>query len=99
MYPHSDQIVDGGNNYVSHENDALDEAIEIARSTVNQKKCEQRWREVHAMLHDQQPYTFMFNRKSVIYMNKRLRNVEITSIGPNFAWEYYVPQPMQLHTD
>lgn len=96
---HSDQIVDGGNNYISHENEALDKAIEKARSTVDQEKCEALWREVHAMLHDQQPYTFMFNRKSVIYMNKRLRNLEITSIGPNFAWEYYVPGPMQLHTD
>jgi peptide/nickel transport system substrate-binding protein len=96
---HSDQIIDGGNNYVSHENEALDKAIELARSTVDQAKCEELWREVHAMLHEQQPYTFMFNRKSVIYMNKRLRNVEITSIGPNFAWEYYVPGPMQLHSN
>ncbi|MGB0766307.1 MAG: peptide-binding protein [Phycisphaeraceae bacterium] len=95
---HSDQIVDGGNNYISHDNEALDQAIEKARTTVDQDECERLWREVHAMLHEQQPYTFMFNRKSVIYMNKRLRNVEITSIGPNFAWEYYVPGPLQLHS-
>ena len=96
---HSDQIEGGGNNYVGHDNEELDKAIERARTTVDPEKCTKLWREVHAMLHKQQPYTFMFNRKSVIYMNKRLKNVEITAIGPNFAWEYYVPGPMQLHSE
>ncbi|MEM9020123.1 MAG: peptide-binding protein [Planctomycetota bacterium] len=96
---HSSQVEDGGNNYTYHVNAELDAKIEQARTTVDREKCTQLWNQVHALLYEQQPYTFMFNRKIVLYVDKRLENFDITNIGPNNAYEYYVPAPMQLHAD
>ena len=59
---------------------------------------QQLWHEVHRTLHEDQPYTFMMTRKSVVFVNRRFQNIEVTNIGMNRAWEYYVPGPMQLHS-
>lgn len=95
---HSSQTTDGGDNYISHISPELDKLIEQARTTVDREECQRLWWEVHARLHQEQPYTFLTNRKAIMYMDKRLRNVEITNIGANNAWEYYVPGPLQLHS-
>ena len=96
---HSTQVEDGGNNYTYHQSDKLDKAIEVARTTVDRAKCKQLWNEAHATLYDEQPYTFMFNRKTIVFVDKRLKNVEPTSLGMNNAYEYYVPGPSQLHSE
>lgn len=95
---HSDQTQDGGDNYVSYISPETDKLIDAARTTIDRKESQKLWWKVHAQLHEDQPYTFMMNRKSVVLMDKRIKNVEITKTGLNFAWEYYVPKTMQLHT-
>jgi len=95
---HSSQIDDGGNNYYAHRSEKLDAVIEQARGTVARDKGQPLWREAHAILHEEQPYTFMFNPKTVIMVDKRVQNVMPTKLGLNNAWEYYVPAPLQLHT-
>ena len=95
---HSDQTADGGDNYISYRSDEIDKLIEAARTTIDREQCKKNWQKVHAQLHEDQPYTFLYNRKSVIYIDKRVRNVEITNIGPNFAWEYFVPRGVQMHS-
>jgi peptide/nickel transport system substrate-binding protein len=95
---HSDQTQDGGDNYVSYTNPELDELIDAARTSSDRATTQKLWWKVHQKLHEDQPYTFMFNRKSVVLMDKRIKNVEITKLGLNYAWEYFVPKPMQLHT-
>jgi len=96
---HSSQTQDGGDNYTYYISPKIDKLIEQARSTVDREKCQGLWRQVHAQLHEDQPYTFMMNRKAVVYVDKRIHNVQITPVGMNYAWEYYVPKQMQRHTD
>ena len=96
---HSSQTEDGGNNYFYHKSDRLDKIIDRARGTVDREKCKQLWGQAHAVLYDEQPYTFMFNRKSIVYVSDRVRNVEVTSTGLNERWEYYVPASLQLHSE
>jgi peptide/nickel transport system substrate-binding protein len=96
---HSSQTEDGGDNYIYYKNPEADKLIEQARATVDRDKCQDLWNKVHAILHEDQPYTFLMNRKAVVYVNDRFRNVHITNMGMNFAWEYYVPQALQKHTD
>jgi len=95
---HSDQTQDGGDNYVSYTNPELDKLINAARTTIDRKESQKLWWKVHEQLHEDQPYTFMFNRKAIVYMDNRIKNVEITKLGLNYAWEYYVPKAMHLHT-
>ncbi len=96
---HSDQTADGGDNYTYYTSDKVDSLIDQARSTVDREKGAALWRQVHATLHEDQPYTFLVNRKAVVYMDKRIKNVKITKMGMNYAWEFYVPSAVQLHTD
>jgi len=96
---HSSQMADGGDNYVSYVNPELDKLIEKARTTVDREKDTRLWQQVHAVLNEDQPYTFMMNRKAVVFVDKRLKNIQITPVGMNFAWEYYVPAALQMHVD
>lgn len=95
---HSDQIADGGDNYISYNSPRADAAIERARTTVDPALTPTAWHDVHRILHEEQPYTFLTNRKAVALIDNRVENIEPTGIGLNYAWEYYVPGPVQRHT-
>lgn len=95
---HSDQIADGGDNYISYNSPRADAAMERARTTVDPDAQVAAWNEVHRILHEEQPYTFLTNRKAVSLIDRRVRNIMPTGIGLNYAWEYYVPGPIQRHT-
>lgn len=96
---HSSMTEDGGDNYVYYKNEQIDKLIEQARTATDRKKSQALWRQVHAQLHEDQPYTFMMNRKAVVYVDKRIHNIQVTKTGMNYAWEYFVPKQQQRHTD
>lgn len=95
---HSDMIADGGNNYVTYRNEELDAAIDAARMTVDEDERFALWHKVHRILQEDQPYTFLFNSKSVIFLDDRFRNVEVTKVGLNDRVEFYVPRGEQRWT-
>jgi len=96
---HSDSMKAGGSNYISYSNPKLDDLIEEARITLDKDKRLAMWHEAHQLLHEDQPYTFLFFSKSPIFVDKRIRNVIITRSGMNDRVEMYVPQAQQLWTD
>lgn len=96
---HSDMIGDGGDNYIAHRDEQLDAAIDKARVTVDQNQRRKMWHEVHRLLHEQQPYTFLFTRKDAVYLDDRFSNVRITLIGPNAMGEWSVPSNLQVWGD
>ncbi|GIW76295.1 MAG: peptide-binding protein [Phycisphaerae bacterium] len=101
---HSSQTIQGGDNYMSYVNPELDKVIEAARSTVDESKRMPLWQQAHRILHEDQPYTFLLNRKSLIFIDKRIRNVQRTRSGLNFLSTssmpnpWYVPLQLQKHT-
>ena len=100
MY-HSDGIADGGDNFINYKNERLDELISKARSTVDEDDRMPLWRECHRILHEDQPYTFLMNRESLLFLDGRIRNVRRTAMGLNWLSdgtmpiEWYVPEPLQ----
>ena len=94
---HSAQI-EGGDNYISYRNEQLDELIEAARVTVDDAARTELWHEVHRVLHEDQPYTFLFNGIANVFVDKRFRNVEVTKVGLNDVLELYVPRELQRYT-
>ena len=92
---HSSQIEGGGDNYVNYRNKELDQLIEDARRTLDKDERMQLWHEVHRIIHEDQPYTFLFTQKAVQFMDRRIHNVEITRTGLNQPIEWYVPTPQQ----
>ena len=101
---HSAQIKDQGDNRTHYVNPVLDETIEKARLTIDDDQRMKLWHEVHRILHEDQPYTFLFNSPSLVFINGRIQNVEPTTIGLNYVRLYpnpnpwYVPQKMQKYT-
>ncbi|MES9939992.1 MAG: peptide-binding protein [Candidatus Thiodiazotropha sp. 6PLUC2] len=91
---HSSQIADGGNNFTGYSNPQLDKLIDEARATVDEEKRMPLWRDAEKTLFRDQPYTFLKRSKSLVFIDRRLRNIVSTKLGLNLGSlpvETYVP--------
>ncbi|MES9929674.1 MAG: peptide-binding protein [Candidatus Thiodiazotropha sp. 6PDIVS] len=91
---HSSQIADGGNNFTGYSNPQLDKLIDEARATVDEEKRMPLWRDAEKALFRDQPYTFLKRSKSLVFIDRRLRNLVSTKLGLNLGSlpvETYVP--------
>lgn len=98
---HSSQIEGAGNNFISYRNAELDRLIEEARATVNEDKRMPLWQAAEGELFEDQPYTFLMRRKSLVFIDRRVRNVVNTKVGLNLGnlpMENYVPAAEQRYT-
>jgi peptide/nickel transport system substrate-binding protein len=89
----SSQIKDQGDNFMSYENKEFDSLAGEARRTVDAAKRMALWRKAHAVLAADQPYTFLFSRMSLRFMDKRIQNVRKSKIGLNYIYRYSMPMP------
>jgi peptide/nickel transport system substrate-binding protein len=94
---HSSQIKDGGDNFISFSSPEMDALIEQARRELDEDKRMQLWHECHTLFHELQPYTFLYTRKSLVFLDERIHNVERVPLGLNDIYEWYVPEPMQKY--
>jgi peptide/nickel transport system substrate-binding protein len=101
---HSDNIKDQGDNRTSYSNPELDKVIELGRTTMDRDKRMQEWHKVHRILHEDQPYTFMFNRKALRLFNERVHNVQESKLGLNYehlnggVMPWFIPKDQQKYT-
>jgi len=101
---HSSQIAGQGDNRTHYSNPELDKLIDKARTTVKEEERMKLWQQVHAVLHEDQPYTFMFNRQALRLFNKRIKNIQPATIGLNFEYlnggmiPWFVPKAEQKYT-
>ena len=96
---HSSQIAGTGDNFVQYSSKELDAALESARSVVDEEKDMPLWHKVCDILHEDQPYTFLYSEKELTFMDKRIRGAKATSInGINGPDEWYVPKALQKYT-
>ena len=52
-----------------------------------------------ASLTEDQPYTFLYSRKSLLFIDGRIQNVQRVKVGLNDRFEWYVPRAVQLRKD
>lgn len=86
-----------GDDFVSYQDPELDKTIEEARRTIDDAKRNELWHKVHRLLHEDQPYTFLFDRQSLRFIDKRFDNVQVTRSGLNDPTEWFVPQRLQKY--
>jgi len=96
---HSRSIGDGGDNYVHYVNEQVDELIDEARTTSDTQARNELWHEVHAQLHEDQPYTFLWTTRAVRFIDDRIRNVQLLKLGLNDEQEWFVPLDGQKYGD
>ncbi len=94
----SSQTVEDGDNFMSYKNPELDKVIAEARRTIDEGKRMEIWHKAHQILHEDQPYTFLFFRKELRFLNNRIKNIQLTKLGMNPLEEWYVPADKQKYT-
>jgi peptide/nickel transport system substrate-binding protein len=97
---HSSQTKTNGNNFINYESPALDALIEKARVEVDETKRMAIWKQAEGVFFDEQPYTFLKRSKSLVFIDKRIKNLELTKMGLNLnfqPYEIYVPKALQKY--
>ena len=92
---HSSQT-EKGSNYVAFNSPRADELIEAARQEFDDDKRNAMYREFHAILHEQQPYTFLYNSKRKVLVSNRFQNVTPYTLGFDMR-EWWVPLDQQRY--
>ena len=98
---HSAQAISKGDNFIGYKNPALDKLIDEARRTVDEGKRMPLWQKAEQVLYEDQPYTFLMRRKSLLFVDKRIHNLQMTKLGLNLGFlplENYVPVAQQKYT-
>jgi len=93
---HSSQIANRGSNYVGFENPQADAILEQIRRTFDKAERDHLCHRFHRILHEEQPYTFLFTRPTFRLVDRRFRNVKIYKLGPKY-WQWYVPRELQRY--
>jgi len=94
---HTDSIEGGGDNYISYSNPEVDRLIDQARITQDEDERNQLWHQVHALLYEDQPYTFLWTSRAVNFVDQRIRNVQLMKLGLSSNHEWYVPAAEQRY--
>lgn len=98
---HSSQMKEDGDNFISYKNPELDQLIDKARREVREDVRIPIWQQCEKIMHEDQPYTFLIRRKSLIFVDRRIANTEVL---PKWGFnidvvplEWYVPLGMQKY--
>lgn len=95
---HSSQTMEGGDNFISYRSPELDRLIDAARAEVDEDKRMALWRQAERVMVEDQPYTFLLRRKSLVFVDQRIANLQNTALGLNLMMvpvETYVPAAQQ----
>jgi peptide/nickel transport system substrate-binding protein len=92
---HSSQVK-SGSNYIGFVNKEADRIIEEGRAEFDREKRAAMYRRLHRILHEEQPYTFLFNRNSLVALEGRFANVNVYPLGPD-STEWWVPAERQRY--
>ncbi len=92
---HSSQIK-GGSNYVGFNVPEADAIMEEARRTLDEEKRNKLYHRFHRIIHDEQPYTFIYTRPEQRFLDRRFENVIIHKLGL-YGYEWYVPKEKQKY--
>ncbi|TDI89144.1 MAG: peptide-binding protein [Candidatus Dadabacteria bacterium] len=87
-----------GSNFIGFKNEQVDKLIEEARTEFDRDKRQELYRKFAEIIHEEQPYTFLFCRKSTVAVNKRFENVVVYPLGIDLL-EWHVPLPLQMYSN
>ncbi len=93
---HSSQIEGRGSNYVGFNNPEADALIEEARRMLDPDKRYALYHRFHRILHEAQPYTFLYSRPTYTLLDKRFEGVNVHKLGIDHL-EWYVPKEKQRY--
>ncbi len=78
---HTSQI-NGGGNYAGYSNHKVDELLEAGRLAGDRDKRREVYAQVHRLMHDDEPYTFLYVPQIHYAWSRRLHGVNPIDVGP-----------------
>ncbi|UCG38970.1 MAG: peptide-binding protein, partial [bacterium] len=85
-----------GSNFIGFSNREADRIIEEARVTFDKEKRVKFYRRFHRIMHEEQPYTFLFVNESLVAAASRFENVNVYPLGLDTT-EWWVPVDRQRY--
>jgi ABC-type transport system substrate-binding protein len=95
---HSSQAdLPDSSNAIGYVNKELDKLIDELRVCLDKDRQIELYHQMHRMIHDDQPYTFLFTEKFTCFGDGRLKNVKFYKIRPGYdIREWYATKPRVL---
>lgn len=85
-------------NIIGFEHAAADRLMEQARVTFDQAQRKAYLDDFQAILHEEQPYLFLYAPYALVALHKRFKNVEPAPAGISYNFEdWYVPESQQKY--
>lgn len=78
---HSSKIGNGGLNFTGFSNAEVDDILDKARSTLDQQKRKELYDRFQEILHDEQPYCFLYAPQSLNIVNRRIQGIAPAPAG------------------
>ena len=97
---HGSQSKTNGDNFINFKNAQLDQLIDQARTIMDEEARMKVWQQAEQVLFEEQPYTFLMRRKTLAFIDQRIKNLAVTKIGLNrgmLPLETYVPRNLQKY--
>jgi peptide/nickel transport system substrate-binding protein len=99
---HSSQFPPRGYNFVYYVSPQADKLIEDGRRQIDRAKRVATYRQLHALLADEQPYTWTVQVSVKWAVNKRIRNVKESKGWGLFNWypgelDWWIPRNLRTH--
>lgn len=95
---HSSQAdLEDSSNSIGYKNEEVDRLIEELRVTLDEPRQVEIYKQIHRIIYDEQPYTFLFMDKATAGRHARLQNVKFYKIRPSVnsrEWYSSVPRPL-----
>jgi len=76
------KAIDSGRNYVCYSNPNIDELFQQGKYELDLEKRKEIYRQIHRLLYDDQPYTWLYFRNAYFAFNNNLRGVNFSARGP-----------------
>ncbi|MBI5093008.1 MAG: hypothetical protein HZB26_11285 [Candidatus Hydrogenedentes bacterium] len=92
---HSSQT-EQGSNYPGFKNAEVDKILDDARTEFDEAKRNALYWRFHEIVHEEQPYTFLFSRQVLAAVDKRYRGVTVYKVGLDKR-EWWVPTNLQRY--
>ncbi|GAB4235296.1 MAG: ABC transporter substrate-binding protein [Chlamydiales bacterium] len=94
LWHSSGATLKGSSNAIGFANKEADRVIEQLRFEDNRNKRQELYHRFHAILHEQQPYTFLFTPKNILLYRSYLKNVFIPAERQDLVPGAKVDQPV-----
>ncbi len=93
---HSSSIQNQGDNFIQWNNPEADRLIEAGRREVDDEKRMAIWHELHRVIHEDQPYTFLSEIPYLRFVRKRVGNFQLYPSGIEYRELFIAKDPVAM---